>query len=859
MTVKQFFTYAAMLLFMTLQAEEAQTRITVCFDQVSLRTALEQLSQKSGIAFVFSDQLVADYEVSLQADSLNLNAILDSLLIPVKISHKKVKNGPIVLYQAKKMSADVSGWIVDASSGKALPFANIQLEGSGMGTASDASGYFKLSDVPIPDGRLKVSHIGYESETLKVKPEKSMHIALQERPVRVQHVSVSANTDLIRLSGGDVEGAASNLPDIRTIPSVTSNDVMQTLQYAPVIGTISDKSSEFYILGGTPDQNLLTVESIPIYHDNHYFGFFSPFSMPPIQAVKVYETHIPACYEGRLSSLFQLDVGNAPKDNLKLQFDMDFFQAGLYVEKRLAENFSGFLSYKRSHKRLENTWVDRDIEAFIKSAVTAESELWEIDTRSRPISFSDWITGFFHRLPWKTSVLKCTMLGSYEEEEEETERIRTDFQDNHYLEETQRSSTWQNIGLSAELIHFWTSDLITQATYSTAKYDQKNSYIRFFDGRRQSLENTDGFSDRIYSQRLDFKTTYTHNQLLKIAVGATYFDESFDLKRDFYPQTETVDRLSLYTSAGWRLSDQLDIKPGFRFTRSPHNKDWFAEPRILFAYQFSAKFKCDFVWDHRHQFVSRLPDPLFKLGQSGSIWIVSDDKIKPGFVEHASFSCAYQANKQSRMSFGVYQRTFENLTDYTSVDVDQIDKNDVPFIFGSGQARGFFLTLSRKTALWDGYISYHNGSVKHTFPDLYGGQSFPAEHERPHQLKGVSTLYFGKWSLTFAGVFASGARYTAIQDIGKSREEFTTYYQPGVTGINQASLDAYKRLDISLKRTGKVKNLSIQFGAAFLNVFDTENVQSRYYQQDFHTSNYVNVELLGFTPTAFLSVGWGKN
>lgn len=50
--------------------------------------------------------------------------------------------------------------------------------------------------------------------------------------------------------------------------------------------------------------------------------------------------------------------------------------------------------------------------------------------------------------------------------------------------------------------------------------------------------------------------------------------------------------------------------------------------------------------------------------------------------------------------------------------------------------------------------------------------------------------------------------------------------------------------------------MNFETGLALLNVFDIENVQSRYYQLNGSALNYANVALLGFTPTAFLSVAW---
>lgn len=75
-------------------------------------------------------------------------------------------------------------------------------------------------------------------------------------------------------------------------------------------------------------------------------------------------------------------------------------------------------------------------------------------------------------------------------------------------------------------------------------------------------------------------------------------------------------------------------------------------------------------------------------------------------------------------------------------------------------------------------------------------------------------------------------------------------------GINQATLPVYKRIDVSLFYRKQLGHMNFETGLALLNVFDIENVQSRYYQLNGSALNYANVALLGFTPTAFLSVAW---
>ena len=55
----------------------------------------------------------------------------------------------------------VVGRVVDATTGEAVPFANIFYRGTQVATQSDASGRF---DLPFRQGQLLVSSVGYVSQ-----------------------------------------------------------------------------------------------------------------------------------------------------------------------------------------------------------------------------------------------------------------------------------------------------------------------------------------------------------------------------------------------------------------------------------------------------------------------------------------------------------------------------------------------------------------------------------------------------------------------------------------------------------------------------------------------------------------------
>ena len=64
------------------------------------------------------------------------------------------------------------------------------------------------------------------------------------------------------------------------------------------------------VRGGSPDQNLIVLDNIPLYYVNHLGGFVSVFNTHALSNVKMYKGIFPPKYGGRLSSVVNIDTKN---------------------------------------------------------------------------------------------------------------------------------------------------------------------------------------------------------------------------------------------------------------------------------------------------------------------------------------------------------------------------------------------------------------------------------------------------------------------------------------------------------------------------------------------------------------------
>lgn len=93
--------------------------------------------------------------------------------------------------------AHIIGDVVDKVSGDHLPFINIQIKGTPIGTTTDESGHYFLKNLPTGKFTLQISCVGYASQELPIEimPNKTqeINIVLEENATTINQVVVTSN------------------------------------------------------------------------------------------------------------------------------------------------------------------------------------------------------------------------------------------------------------------------------------------------------------------------------------------------------------------------------------------------------------------------------------------------------------------------------------------------------------------------------------------------------------------------------------------------------------------------------------------------------------------------------------------
>ena len=101
------------------------------------------------------------------------------------------------LWAEEATDAHLVGHVIDEKTGEHLPYVNIQLKGTNIGTVTDESGHYFLKNLPVGKQIIVVSYIGYETEELPVVIKENvtteMKVAIHEVSQQLNSVVVTAN------------------------------------------------------------------------------------------------------------------------------------------------------------------------------------------------------------------------------------------------------------------------------------------------------------------------------------------------------------------------------------------------------------------------------------------------------------------------------------------------------------------------------------------------------------------------------------------------------------------------------------------------------------------------------------------
>ncbi len=175
-----------------------------------------------------------------------------------------------VLFFGQNQTGVLKGKVTAAENGESLPFANVIVEGTTIGAATDFEGNFLITNVPAGEQTIKVSYVGYQPKTIKVKilPGKTveLNVALTFGDVEAEEVVVTAQAQgqlqavNEQLNSNSIVNVVS-ADKIRELPDANAAESIGRLPGVSVLRS-GGEGTKVVIRGLSPQYNAININGV---------------------------------------------------------------------------------------------------------------------------------------------------------------------------------------------------------------------------------------------------------------------------------------------------------------------------------------------------------------------------------------------------------------------------------------------------------------------------------------------------------------------------------------------------------------------------------------------------------------------
>lgn len=151
---------------------------------------------------------------------------------------------------------------VTDEDGKALPFANIRVEGRGVGTMTNLNGEYSIDFQTADSVRVKYTLMGFEpKEKVLLRPRGKLawNVQLRQSGTQMGELVVSE----VRRQMGQTQELSTQ--ELKRMPSTTGNAVEELVATQAGVSTHNEMSSQYNVRGGSFDENCVYVNGMEVY------------------------------------------------------------------------------------------------------------------------------------------------------------------------------------------------------------------------------------------------------------------------------------------------------------------------------------------------------------------------------------------------------------------------------------------------------------------------------------------------------------------------------------------------------------------------------------------------------------------
>lgn len=250
----------------------------------------------------------------------------------------------------------VSGKVLNKNTNDPIPYANVMILGSTLGSSTDDKGFFEIKDVPVGFVRIVVSVVGYKyviSDELQVFNNHSAYtvIKMEEAPKDLLEVNIVAVKEKSKES--PISLRTISLQEIEKSPG-SNRDVSKAVQNLPGVAAGAVNRNDLIVRGGGPSENVFFLDDVEIPIINHFAtqgasgGAVGILNPDFVRQVDFLSGAFPSNRGGALSSVMNIKQKEGSRDKMHFKGSIGASDLALTFDLPIKDNNLLF-SYRRSY------------------------------------------------------------------------------------------------------------------------------------------------------------------------------------------------------------------------------------------------------------------------------------------------------------------------------------------------------------------------------------------------------------------------------------------------------------------------------------------------------------------------------
>ncbi len=827
-------------------------------NRIPLLEYLNRIEKNNAVTFSYDPQLLQKVTV-IPLEDQSLQLILKYLSNETAFNFKLLDNGTVLVspYVANT-NFKLCLTIIDSEFNTPIIGATVSNENDKIVFIYEEESFVKYVNI----NNWKTIHIkysGYKEQILNIDELKSCKtITLSSAEIALDSVFINYLTSGIKYNSDD-QSIEIKVKDAGLLPGETETDIFNSIETLPGVNSTNGKAGSLVLRGDDPDKTLVYYDNIPIYHNGHYFGTFSPYNADLLKTISIKRNGYTAKNGGGISGLIELNTSSkiADSTNYSAGLATSFYLASANIPI-IKDKWSIQVGTRSSYPFDIETPKIKAVEDFIfqESLISRANSQSNLNLEAFDFNFSDYNLKSNIQLNKNNSLKFSSLYIS------NTLDILV-----RQIEETQArpgggpppnggsppgggpspaplntlvtaNINIENIGASLAYNTKWnpevsTTSFVTYSKFSQSFYNENSSPDRILTSN--SYDNS--------VNNLSFKSTTTkkfkNKNILDLGLEIINYDVSGDrtitsprgtLRENFSPNSANL--FSLYSDFLFKNTQPFTFKFGLRTSYySLKEKNIYIEPRMLVNFKFDNNITLKASLGGYNQFLNNISGrKSIGSGVEQFNWTLSNDNTIPVVNGRQGMIGGFYKKNNWLIDVESYYKKTDNIAIYDLYDIT----NTNFYFIGNYTTYGTDFLVRKSWENIDAWISYSLIKTLAQFDDIQE-ESFRSIWDQTHQLNAVFSYTYKKIKVSTGWRYKSGL---------KSLEDIRHFYLngPPINRVNPLDLtysdngdiqyDQYPdqhQLDISLSYNliPKHNKWNAVIGLAATNIYNQKNLSGQ--------------------------------